>query len=191
VKIGKPLLAIAGATMLLGMLIGSASAGRLSASSQTLRATWARATFTGPFGTSECEITLEGSFHRSTIAKVAGALTGSVYGAAVRSPCVRGAATVLRETLPWHAQYDSFVGTLPNITSIAARVIGASFQINEGFICLGRTTAERPGTLTLNREAGGRLLSVRLGGRVSTDCFLEGTMGGTSNSLSVIRVTLI
>jgi hypothetical protein len=130
-KLSKLLLAVVGATVLLGALVSSASAGRLSNSSTTLRATWARMDFTGGFGTVECEVTLEGSLHSRTIAKVARALIGNITAASVSSPCRRGGATILRETLPWHVTYNSFAGTLPNITNILTDVVGASFRIRE------------------------------------------------------------
>jgi hypothetical protein len=190
-KLSKLLLAVVGATVLLGALVSSASAGRLSASTQTIRATWANMTFTGPFGTTECEVTLAGSLHTRTITKTRGALIGFINRAELRTPCRRGAATILRETLPWHVQYDSFAGTLPRITAISTRVIGASFQINEGFICLARTTAATPAIGVFNREAAGRITNVTVGGRIPTNCFLEGTLGGTSTTVDPLTITLI
>jgi hypothetical protein len=179
------------AILTIAALTATASAGRLSASSQTIRATWANVGFTGPFGTLECEVTLAGSLHTRTIAKTRGALIGFINRAELRTPCRRGAATMLRETLPWHVQYDSFAGTLPNITAIATRVIGASFQINEGFICLARTTAATPAIGVFNREAGGRITNVRVGGRIPTNCGLEITLGGTSTTVDPLTITLI
>jgi hypothetical protein len=190
-KLSKTILAVVGATMLLGALVSSASAGRLSTSAQTTSATWSRMTFTGPFGTTACEVTLGGSLHTRTIAKVRGALIGFIHRVTIRLPCPRGEMTFLREALPWHVQYDSFSGTLPNITGIHTRIIGMSFQINEGLICLARSTAAQPATRTLNREAGSRIISDSFGGSISTTCGIAGTLGGTSSSIQPLTVTLI
>lgn len=94
----------------------------------------------------ECDLTLEGSFHESTMAKVRESLVGYVARASA-SGCGIGGATVLTETLPWHIQYRGFEGTLPSITGIAFNVVGLAMRIREGtigFECLMRTTSERP-----------------------------------------------
>src|SRR5215207_2963869 len=92
-KLFKLLLAVAGATVLLGALVSTASATRLASSSQTLRAGFARVNFTGPFGTTECALTLEGSLHSRTITKTIGSLIGLITRA-VLGACVRGSATI-------------------------------------------------------------------------------------------------
>src|SRR5438270_3751470 len=115
-KLCKLLLAVVGATVLLGALVGTASAARLSNSSTTFRATWTSAEFSGGFGTPRCSLTLEGSLHSATIVKTRGSLVGYITRASV-GPCVNGSATVLTATLPWHVQYDSFTGTLPSIAT--------------------------------------------------------------------------
>jgi hypothetical protein len=198
VRLGKTILAVAGATVLLAALVSGASAGRLSTSSQQLKATFVRLDFTGGFGTIECEITVEGSFHQRTIVKTAGTLTGFITRAALRSPCRRGEATLLTETLPWHIQYSGFAGTLPSITSIRASIVGVAFRIREpsfGVTCLARSTAEAPGTATFNREAGGVLTSMTVGGAIPCSSF-SGSFSGTSSSFdngsgTRITVTLI
>jgi len=73
-KRSKLLLAVVGATVLLGALVTSASAGRLSISSKNARVTWARINFAGGFGTVECEVVLEGTYHSFTITKTEGSL---------------------------------------------------------------------------------------------------------------------
>jgi hypothetical protein len=195
-KICKLALAVAGATVLLGALVSSASAGRLSASTQSIRATWSRMDFTGIFGTTECEVTLSGSLHSRTIAKVVGSLIGYINRAEVRSPCIRGEATILRETLPWHVQYDGFTGTLPNITAIRTRIVLAGFRIRVfESSCLARTSSTQPATGTFNRETGtGRISSVTVGGRIRTgaECAgAEGTLSGTSHAVDPLTITLI
>jgi hypothetical protein len=181
VRIAATLSAVA----ILATLTSTATAGRLSASSQTLRATFASVRFASGFGTTECAVTFEGSLHSRTIAKTAGALIGYITRAALGT-CSRGSATVLTASLPWHARYSSFSGTLPNIAAIAGAVTGAQVQISEpvfGVTCLmsGGTT-----TGTLNREAGGVITTAVIGGESPTNCGINGTISGTSSSLTVL-----
>jgi uncharacterized membrane protein len=195
-KLFKLLLAVAGATVFLGALVSTASAVRLSSSSQTFRAGYARVDFIGGFGTTECPLTLEGSFHRRTIAKEGRILIGFLTRA-ILGTCTEGAGTILTATLPWHIRYASFSGTLPNITAINTDVAGLSFQITEpvfGVTCLASNGTI---TMTYNRVAAGALTTAVLSGRSPTNCGLDGTISGTSNSFTVlgaatrITVTLI
>lgn len=186
-RVGKTLFAMAAATVLLGALVGVASARNLSASSQTLRATFARINFSGGFGTTECSLTFEGSFHARTIAKVAGTLSGFVTRA-VLGACARGVGTVLTETLPWHVRYRSFTGTLPNISTIIADINGVGFQIREptfGVTCL----ASGGLVITFNREAGGVVTTADASGRLPTSCGAEGTVTGRTSSFTVLNST--
>jgi hypothetical protein len=182
-----------------GALTSSASAGRLSLSSQTWRSTFSEWRFAGGFGTMACALTLEGSLHSRTIAKVANALIGYITRAALGS-CTQGSAIILTATLPWHVRYVGFTGTLPNIGSLITGIARFSFQIREpvfGITCLAASTDTRPTTGTYNREAGGALTTAEINGRVPTNCGTEGTLGGSSSSLTVlgaatrITVTLI
>ena len=95
-KLSKLLLATIGAAVLLGALVGSASAGRFSTSSQTWRAAFRTVTFRGGFGDMKCSVTLEGSLHTRTIAKTAGLLIASM----TRSGCLASSTivTALRGT---------------------------------------------------------------------------------------------
>ena len=195
VKLGKTILVVVGASMLLAALVGVASAARLSSSALGINASWTRLNFRGGLGTVECEVIVNGSFHERTIAKTAGTLAGFITAANV-SRCARGGSTVLRETLPWHVQYDSFIGTLPSIGAIRARVIGTSFRVSEptfGVICLIRTTTEEPMFFTFNRDtATGAVRSASASG--STRCrenSIVGTMEGTTSSITAFTVSLI
>jgi hypothetical protein len=165
----KLLLAALGAMVLLGALVSTASAGRLSSSSQTLRSTFREVRFRMPFFTPNCQVTLEGSLHSRTIAKVAGSLIGYI-NRAILGPCSSGTATILSETLPWHVRYLSFSGTLPSISSIRINVVNASFRIREpfGITCLARSTATEPAIGTFTREAGGALTTSEIGGSIRT-----------------------
>jgi hypothetical protein len=122
----KVILAALSASLLLGLAASSASAGRLSTTNARFRVTWNALRFAEPGGggiTLTCRVTLEGSFHSTTLRKVAGALIGAVTRAFVDSTNCRGnnephRASVLQETLPWHVTYEGFGGVLPNITEV-------------------------------------------------------------------------
>lgn len=193
------LLAVAGATIILGALVSTASAGRLSSSSQTFRAAFSRLDFSGGFGTTECAVTIEGSLHARSIVKTEGSLIGVITRVTIGT-CPRGSATVLIETLPWSIRYSSFEGTLPSISSINTDVVGAGFRIREplfGVLCLATTEEGEPATVRFNRETRGVLTSARIGGTTDTNCNIAGTFNATSFSLTVlnsvtrITVTLI
>jgi len=167
-----------------GVIVSSASAGRLSSSSQTHRVTWARMDFTGGFGTVECEVTLQGTMHARTGTKTANSLIGFVTTASVSSPCRRGGATILRETLPWHLTYDGFVGRLPNIELLIVLLIGVSFRIREptfGVQCLLRSTTERPIRVAATREVGGRVTRLAPSGTIPCGSF-SASVGATSGT---------
>jgi hypothetical protein len=194
-RIGKALLAIAGATMLLGALASAASARNLSASNQTLRVAFREIRFSGVFGNINCTVTVEGSFHQRTQAKVAGSLVGYITRADL-GPCSAGVGTVLRETLPWHIRYASFTGALPNITAFRANAIGVSFRVTEPFAtCLARSTAESPAVVTFNRDTVTQALTTaELGGSLPTSCGANGTFTSTRDNVTVLnsatRITL-
>jgi hypothetical protein len=197
-KLFKLILAVASAAVLVAALVSTASANRLSSSSQTLRARFPNVSFLGGFGNTECALTLEGSFHTRTIVKTSGALIGYLTRAIIGGThCIRGSATILTTSLPWHIRYESFGGTLPNITAINTTLTGVQLQVKEpvfGIVCLASG-----GTLTDRyiRDAGGVLTTEVLGGTSPTSCGSNGTLSGTSESLTVlnsvtrITVTLI
>jgi hypothetical protein len=172
---GKLLLTALTAAFILASAIGSASANRLATSEQGFRTVFPELTFTSSEeGISViCRVTLEGSFHSATISKVSGQLIGYITQAAVNRPCSGGTAWALNGTevlngavvpnsLPWHIQYASFSGTLPNITGINLRLIRASFLIEVlGVKCLYETTEANPARGTIVREAGGVITALR------------------------------
>jgi hypothetical protein len=195
VELKRTLLALAGATVLLAALTSIASAGRLSTSSQQLRATFVSLEFEGAFGVIRCQVTIEGSFHSRTTTKTIGSLVGYITRA-VLGPCSAGTATILTETLPWHVRYSGFEGTLPEISNLRAHVVGASLRVREpggGVTCLARSTAAEPGTATFNRDTvTGALTTARVGGIATTgaECFsARATFIGTSSSFTVSNST--
>jgi hypothetical protein len=143
----------------------AASARNLSNSSTTFRDVIAEMHFEGGGGgfAITCPMTVSGSFHARTIAKVREALVGYVDRIIVNEAACRGEGRVRVETaqLPSHIRYRSFTGTLPNITEIAYRVLPPPF-INE-YILIGNCTFT-PGAgdimdVKLRRELGGRLVA--------------------------------
>jgi len=162
----KLLLALLIAAVALGACVGGASANRLSFSSGPFRAVFGEPVGEPPPHIIACSATFEGSFHSSTIAKVSRSLIGYITRAAFREETCRGGhMRALRETLPWHLQYEGFSGTLPNITQIAAAAIGvailAEFAAFPGSSCLIRTTAEEPAHILFPRNTTTAVLSFR------------------------------
>jgi hypothetical protein len=160
-KLGKLLLAVVGATVLLGTLVASASARNLELS-QTNTALWSRMDFRGIFGTVECEVRFTGSFHSRTMTKTVNSLIGYITEATVLR-CSRGGMTIRQESLLWHRRYRSFIGTLPNITGLTETVTGAEWQIELfGFPCtvrretssMIRTYSVVSGTVTTGEVSG-------------------------------------
>jgi hypothetical protein len=211
----KVALAAFGAAVVLASAVGVASAGRFSVSNRSFRATWAPIKYQGGGFDVDCNVTIEGSFHSNTIAKVVGTLVGYVTRATVTQPCTGGSwyylngvevlrGTTVANTLPWHIRYRSFVGTLPNIQKIGLDIVDYSFLIESPLIfgCLFRSTAARPIQWNLVREGGGAITSVeepavqiplKEGG---VGCPPEITFTGTGRfavlgTTTAIRVTLI
>jgi hypothetical protein len=191
--------ATVGATALLGAVATAASARNLSTSNQNIRVQFREIRFAGIFGDTVCQVTVEGSFHERTTAKIAGRLTGFVSRATL-GPCATGTATILRETLPWHAAYSGFTGTLPNITSIVARSIGVAWRIRSpgGFDCLARATTEEPMTGTFRRDTvTGVMTTSVVGGTMGTSCGMAGSFTSDAGPITVpgtgtqITLTLI
>ncbi len=197
----RPLLAIAGATVLLAALVSAASANHISSSSRTIRATWRTMEFIPPVGeTVRCPVTLEGSLHSSTIAKVVGALIGYITRASIiSSGCAGGHATILTSTLPWHVRYRGFAGTLPNITRIETGVIGSSFLVEGtfGIECLYVSSASEPtiGNYVVNSSTHA-ITGAEVSGEINstTGCgifgeHIRGKLAGTSATISQLGST--
>ena len=199
-KLSKLLLATVGATVLLGALVGGASARNFSRSNLFITVQWRGVTFNGAFGRIVCPMHAEGSFHARTYAKRASALLGYITQATF-SPCSEQSATILREALPWHIRYLAFAGVLPNILNIRYNFIGVSLRVREAFglTCLARSTEARPAIVTTNRDVSSRTITTAtITGTVPTDCFgAEGTVSSEPvewfllGSSSRVTITLI
>jgi len=102
----------------------------------------------GPAIRIECNLTLEGSFHRRTFPKTERLLIGYITAAEMGlGSCTENwIPEELRSTLPWHLQYRGFTGSLPNITGVLFRFVGVSLSIEKALVggCLIRTTETAP-----------------------------------------------
>jgi hypothetical protein len=198
-KACKLLLSAIGAALLLGALAGVASARNLSTTSQTFRVAFRTLTVRGMFGVTNCEITLEGSLHARTIAKVNDTLIGYITRA-TRGTCgAEGGTTILTETLPWRVLYGTFNGVLPNISAITTHIVDFSYQIRERTrTCLARSLPENRIVMPFLRDTTSRALTIaELIGNIITDCNEFAVFSSTRDSVTVlnssarITVTLI
>jgi hypothetical protein len=197
---GKLALAALAVAITLGALVGTTSANRIALSNQTFRATWSSLGFVG-FASIRCHVTMEGSFHSKTLAKVAEGLIGYVTRATVdEGHCTGGSARVLQETLPWHIRFESFSGTLPNITVAWKRIVGAGWQVGANVLgapvlCLFTSTAASPLRGGANISAGVvESLTLTETSQIprssgSELCGTSGRLAGTSASLTVLGTT--
>jgi hypothetical protein len=188
-----------GVAVLLGVLVASAPARIFTLSNNFFRAQYSTVTFSGLFGNFSCPMTLEGSLHARTLAKVANTLVGYITAAALGA-CLEGTGTILRETLPWHMRYGGFSGALPNINNIRANVTGASVRIREsaGITCLERSVVTSPITITFGRSIATRdIYEAPFEGTIPNDCGgtarVESDRGQVTllNATNRITVTLI
>jgi hypothetical protein len=191
-KTCKLLLATSTVAVLLGALVASASARNLFVSDQTFTATFASMEFRTQFTLSRCPLTLEGSFHSRSMAKVREALIGYIARAELGT-CTGNPVTLLTETLPWHIRYSSFEGGLPNIGLLRSSLIGFAAQIREvqGLPCLIRSTPEEPYSAGFVRSITERTLTqLQIGGSLrvnNLECWEVGkTIPSLGNSNSLV-----
>ena len=173
-KSAKLSLAAVAAALLLASAVSNASATRLSTSNQNLRLTFTSLEFNVPgVVTVRCKVTLEGSFHSRTIAKVARNLAGAVTKAiAKQETCTNGSGSTFNgveryngttspNTLPWHLTYEGFTGTLPNIASLQALVSRFRVGITAAGLCTGQYGGATDNiTLAAALGAGGAISSL-------------------------------
>jgi len=208
---------IATTILVLALGVATASARNLSTSEQSIRATWSSLEFSAGV-TIRCRVTLEGSLHTRTIAKVARSLIGAGTRAIFAHPCTGGEAWADNGTEseplgtapsrgPGHLTYESFTGTLPNISAVSFSVSRISFVVQAtilGLTCRGRYgRAEDNITGIAAREAGGGITSItpREGTRASlveqlgpnAVCSSTGTFSGTGSATQLVtgsRITI-
>ena len=137
------------AALLLASAVATSSANRLSISNRSFRIIWSPlrlSTLEEGGAVAVCSVTLEGSFHSSTVTKVLRALVGHISRASLSRPCPlwfhNGSERVLERaapatSLPWHVVYEGFTGTLPNISSAILLFRGVTFTLElGGGLCL-------------------------------------------------------
>jgi hypothetical protein len=172
------------ASLLLAVAVTTASATRLSVSNQNIRATWTSLEKVAEGVTTiRCQMTLEGSFHTRTIAKVSRSLIGAITKAAVKQEtCTNGSVSVFNgvdryngtttpNTLPWHLTYDSFTGTLPSITAVNLLFSRYRFGLTVAGLCTGQYGSATDNiVLAATRDASGAItgLSPRAGANFLT-----------------------
>ena len=199
----RALIATLTATILLAAA-NTATARSLSFNTQNIRATWSSLEFQG-LVTVRCRLTLEGSFHTRTIAKVARSLIGAITRATIdEANCTNGQGRVRAETLPWHLTYEGFAGTLPNISAVFALI--SRFRLNAIIpgACTGdygiatdnitgRANSVGAEVASLEPVAGRNRLTLHSG---TAFCPASGNFAGTAtvtllNTTTRIRITLI
>lgn len=162
-------------------------------------------TFSASVGSIICEVTAIGTVHR-TITKIRGALVGQVTDVRIGAPATCRAGGGVRSVLgirvlglPWHIQYQSFVGTLPNITGFTGTIARAQFLLElldifgQNYRCLYMT--DQPGTARLERSEITRLelTAVRIAGAAlagSVAC-PSGELRGAYTLATPVRIRLI
>lgn len=161
-------LALPIATVVLAAAVTQASANRFEIPNweRGIRAAWSEFEFVIGQAIVRCPVTLEGSFHSQTFAKIARSLIGYITRASVNeAACAGGAARALTETLPWHLQYRSFEGNLPVITRVSFRLVGARFgAAMESRPCLITSTEAEPATFIFTVNGMQELSSVEAEG---------------------------
>lgn len=202
-------LALAGlaAALLMSLAVGSAGANRLSLSSNTFRAVYTPLRFFGEGGIEaevRCPVTLEGSFHSTTIVKTPGVLVGAVTKASVgaKSTCTGGAATILAATLPWHVTYLGFTGILPRIGGVILGLARTAFlvEIGLGTSCLYEEQGTARADGTANVESNGAITGLTADNAIrlrlvrgTFGCPSEGGFEGTGTTTvagSSTRITI-
>jgi len=165
-------------TVSLGMcvFVSLAPASRLSLSETAFRVLFRELVFDSMTPVA-CPVTLEGSFHSSSIAKISGALVGYVTRASVNgAACTGGTTSFETATLPWHVTYESFEGVLPRITRIRRRLINWSWRevkvvFGVRVTCSYRSSAAEPVIWTLTLESGGAVLHSEYSGTIRSSTF--------------------
>jgi hypothetical protein len=170
----RVVLVLLGAALLCGVVAVNSSATRLSVSERSFKDVWTPLT-AGLVPNMEveeeveevlisCNVTMEGSLHSGTIAKVARSLIGYVARATVDArSCseargMGGTFTFLSGTLPWHITYTGFSGTLPLINDVRVSFIGMALGISSLLLnCLTASTVANPAGWVLTREPRGAI----------------------------------
>jgi hypothetical protein len=142
------------AVVLLASAVGTASASRLSLSSQRMLWIWQGANlfrWAPAFAAAACNLTLEVAFYSRTIAKVRNARIGEI-GRADVGTCSAMDEVWPTSSLPWILHFDSFTGALPTIASVRVRTDTFEFQNRDESVeerCLIYAAPEAPAYFTM------------------------------------------
>jgi hypothetical protein len=170
-------LSVAAAALLLCSLVAGSSARSFSLSNRNIRAVFPELVFESkamqehPLEPIRCRVTMEGSFQRSTFAKMLESEIGVITRAEVAHPCevggreyflFNGIETFLRArpetSLPWAITYQGFRGILPRINTLNVNITGIIMAVNYGlFLCLetyGKETESRPWVFNIESATG-------------------------------------
>jgi hypothetical protein len=210
-KWGKAALATTCAIGALGVAVTGASANILSVSNTRFRVVWTPMTMwlqnTEFFF--RCNVTLEGSFHSATIAKVSEATIGRVSRASIAGCGFGVGATILQTSLPWSIRYDSFEGSLPTPEGFRISIRDIAFRVDTIITppCLFRDSGtEEAFTATAHLERDGTVSGLQADSGATVPFFegieecssfgstrFEGTGALTllGSSSTRIRITLI
>jgi hypothetical protein len=189
----KLILTALAVAVVLASAVASVSARSLSASEQSIRASWTSLEFQTSLATLRCRVTIEGSFHARTIAKVARSLAGSITRVIIGHACTGGEVWADNGTeseplgtapnrLPFHITYESFAGTLPAISSIGFLISRTSFVFQA--TSFGVSARCRYGriedniTVSAARAAGGGITSITPVNGRSTARLVDGLLNG-------------
>jgi hypothetical protein len=205
-KSGKLLLVAITAALVLASLAAAANANR----SIEVRPLPITATSVGGIvfleaggGTVSCPLTLNVTLH-SSISKAVESLMGSVGGGTVgRCTSSTGANVVARLLLLWHIRFQSFRGTLPNITGLLFTAVNSAFLFafeaggarvatclyvgNVGVEGTGAAANEITRLRILETENAATLIRTRLQEEAVATCAREGTLSG---EFTTTRITL-
>ena len=166
-----------------------ASANRLSVSNRNIRIVWSPLEFgSGGLFLLRCSLTLEGSFHSATIAKVRGVVTGFISRANITRPCSGGnmwthngaerlERTVLPQSLPWHITYETFEGRLPTIEAVRILFRRIRFSLEIPILsCLGNygAASDNP-TARAVLNAAGQVTALSVNGSITRFTRTEGS----------------
>ncbi len=144
-RFARMLVTMAAAALLLTAATTAVSARSWSISETGFRITWNSIEFGTSTATIRCRVTLEGTFHSRTIAKVARSLIGYINSALFAHPCTGGEAWMdngreaeplgtAPNRLPFHLTYESFGGTLPRITELKLLFRNVSWVFQTSFL---------------------------------------------------------
>lgn len=137
-------------TSALVMWTASATANRLSVNRREIRMVWTSMTFTSSSGERvSCAVTLEGELEASTFTKVINLRIGRIFTAASSCPST---IRFLTET-SWDLLYESFFGSLPEISNLLFKINGFAFVWRGWFYdCLYRSEASMPTLFNATRN---------------------------------------